>query len=309
MLCAGLSGNGNSMVQTMSSWECGRESTEQSKWERLAAVVDSGAAENVFPVDACSHVKLSSTHRSETGMGFRGAGGERNRNHGQRKFKVRMTDGHVAGSTWQVADVQRPLMTVAKMVAAGNRVHFDSKDPRVVSQKRRNQQEARFSLAGLSPGVCVTDEGQTIRPVRSEGLARECKLVRCGMDCVRRLMHGGLFIGQGTVKGHSRRAATVTFTKLLLAAGHRRISFVQLPLDSLRQKAGLPLPRSAGTCSKNNLLRKKPLAFDRNRLEHFPPPSTVQNFVSTLNGALGRRKGCRGEGPPKQVGAGHNVGK
>ena len=43
-----------------------------------------------------------------------------------------MTDGHVAGSTWQVADVMRRLMSVAKMVAAGNRVHLDSKDPRVM---------------------------------------------------------------------------------------------------------------------------------------------------------------------------------
>ena len=43
-----------------------------------------------------------------------------------------MTDGHVPGSTWQVADVKRPLMSVAKMVAAENRVHLDSKDPRTV---------------------------------------------------------------------------------------------------------------------------------------------------------------------------------
>ena len=36
--------------------------------------------------------------------------------------------------------------------------------------------DAGFSPAGLSP-VCVTDEGQIIRPVRSEGTARECKVV------------------------------------------------------------------------------------------------------------------------------------
>ena len=47
-------------------------------------------------------------------------------------FKVRMKDGHVAGTIWQVADVKRPLMSVAKMVAAVNRVHVDSKDPRTV---------------------------------------------------------------------------------------------------------------------------------------------------------------------------------
>ena len=94
----------------------GWQSTEQSKWERLAAVVDSGAAENVLPTGVCNHVKLSATRRSDAGIGFRGAAGERIRNHGQRKFKVRMRDGHVAGSTWQVADVTRSLMSVAKMV-------------------------------------------------------------------------------------------------------------------------------------------------------------------------------------------------
>ena len=67
----------------------GWEPTEQSKWERLAAVVDSGAAENVLPAGVCSHVKLSATRRSEAGIGFRGAGGERIRNHGQRKFNMR----------------------------------------------------------------------------------------------------------------------------------------------------------------------------------------------------------------------------
>ena len=46
-----------------------------------------------------------------------------------------MTDGHVAGSTWRVANVKRPLMSVAKMVAAGNPVHLDSKDPRIVRPK------------------------------------------------------------------------------------------------------------------------------------------------------------------------------
>ena len=56
-------------------------------------------------------------------------------NHGQRKLKVRVSDGHVAGSTWQVADVKSPLMSVAKMVAAGNHVHLDSKDSRIVRPK------------------------------------------------------------------------------------------------------------------------------------------------------------------------------
>ena len=173
---------------------------EQSKWERLAAVVDSGEAENVLPADVCNHVKLSATRRFDAGIGFRGAGGERIRNHGQRKFKVRMRDGHVAGTTWQVADVKKQFMSVAKIVAAGNRVHLDSKDARIVTpkedviplrkagnvrrrslgQERCNRQEAGFSPAGLSPEVCPTDFGKTVRPVRNEGVARERNVV--GLD-------------------------------------------------------------------------------------------------------------------------------
>ena len=61
--CAGSIGSVNSMVRatkTMTSW----------KWdERLAAVVDPGAAENVIPARVCSHVKLSATRRSEAGIG------------------------------------------------------------------------------------------------------------------------------------------------------------------------------------------------------------------------------------------------
>ena len=73
----------------------GCESAEQSKWERLAAVVDTGSRKRLT-AGVCNHVKLSATRRSDAGIGFRGAGGERIRNHGQRKFKVRMRDGHVA---------------------------------------------------------------------------------------------------------------------------------------------------------------------------------------------------------------------
>ena len=53
----------------------GWESAEQSKWERLAAVVDSGAAECVLPAGVCSNVKLGA-RMSEAGIGFRGARGE-----------------------------------------------------------------------------------------------------------------------------------------------------------------------------------------------------------------------------------------
>ena len=109
----------------------------------------------------------------------------------------RFEDGHVAGTTWQVADVKRPLMSVAKMVAAVNRVHLDSKDSRIVRPKgdviplRKAGNVfvvdlwVRKDATGRRPGfhrqacpeVCTTDDGQTIRPVRYEGAARERNVV------------------------------------------------------------------------------------------------------------------------------------
>ena len=46
-----------------------------------------------------------------------------------------------------------------------------------MGEEKFNQQEAGFSPAGLSPEVCPTDDGQTIRPVRNEGAARERNVV------------------------------------------------------------------------------------------------------------------------------------
>ena len=137
----------------VTSWEWEGNSTEQSKWERLAAVVVSGASSRKRPTGR--RLQSCETQGNAPGLrqafGFRGAGGERIRNHGQRKFKVRMPGGLVSGSTCQVPDVKRPLVSVAKMAAAGNRVHLDNKDPewkgvrhRSLGQKRRNQQEAGF---------------------------------------------------------------------------------------------------------------------------------------------------------------------
>ena len=88
-MCAGSSVNVNSMVQgakTMTSWEW--DVSPQNKASGSVFVVDSGAAENVLPAGVCNHVKLSATRRSEAGIGFRGAGGERIRNHGQSNVKV-----------------------------------------------------------------------------------------------------------------------------------------------------------------------------------------------------------------------------
>ena len=105
------------------------------KWQRIAAVVDSGAAENVLPPDVCKHLRATPTDKSRAGIGFRGAGGDKIQNFGKKEFRVKLVDGTVLDSTWHVAGVKRPLMSVGKMLAAGSKVYLEDTSPRVVLAK------------------------------------------------------------------------------------------------------------------------------------------------------------------------------
>ena len=137
VMCVELSGNANSMVHVtkmMTSWEW--DVSPQNKASGSASELWWTLVQQKTPHLQASAIMSNSVQLAGLmrGIGFRGASGE-NPQSRQRKFKVRMRDGHVAGTTWQVADVKRPLMSVAKIVAAGNRVHLDSKDPRIVRPK------------------------------------------------------------------------------------------------------------------------------------------------------------------------------
>ena len=71
----------------------------QWTWKKVTVVVDSGAAE------------ASDKQRGpRTEKGSKGPGGENSKNHGQQIMSVRTPEGFVRTSTWQVADVRRPLV-------------------------------------------------------------------------------------------------------------------------------------------------------------------------------------------------------
>ena len=136
-----------------------------SKWQRFTAVVDSGAAENVLPPDVCSHIRATPTDKSRAGVGFRGAGGDKIPNYGKREFRVKLGDGTLLESTWQVAGVKRPLMSVGKMLAAGNKVYLEDKNPQVVLAKgkgvplRRSGNVFLIDLWVRGPGLGFARQG------------------------------------------------------------------------------------------------------------------------------------------------------
>jgi hypothetical protein len=54
-------------------------------------------------------------------------------NEGQQEVQFSSDEGHRCGMTWQIADVERPLIAVSHLSAAGNRVVFTKTGGEIVN--------------------------------------------------------------------------------------------------------------------------------------------------------------------------------
>ena len=63
--------------------------------------------------------RIRQTERSNNGKGFMGPEGENIKNCGQQIMSVRTSEGFVRNSTWQVADVRRPLVSASHIIQVG----------------------------------------------------------------------------------------------------------------------------------------------------------------------------------------------
>ena len=96
------------------------------EWEPIELAVDSGASETVIPDGTVKSVQLTPSDASKRGVQYEVANGERIPNLGQKSFQGITLDGQRRGITAQVADVNKPLMSVTRLVQAGNTVVFSS---------------------------------------------------------------------------------------------------------------------------------------------------------------------------------------
>ena len=87
----------------------------------VEAVVDSGAEESVAPVGFFTATVVPSP-MSRAGARYRAANGSRIRNGGQQKVAFSTTEGHRCNMPFQVAEVERPLISVTQLTSAGHRV-------------------------------------------------------------------------------------------------------------------------------------------------------------------------------------------
>ena len=99
----------------------------------IEAVVDSGAEESVVPPGlfpgAVSPSPMSQAHRK-----YRSANGTRIPNLGQQKVAFSSSEGHRCRMPFQVVEVQRPLIAVSQLVAAGNRVVLEKDKGKIIHQ-------------------------------------------------------------------------------------------------------------------------------------------------------------------------------
>ena len=103
---------------------CAAWASDQNGWRKIRVVMDSGAAECVAPRDMCPQYLISDSAASKSGVFYTSADGGRLDNLGQQQLPIAFDNGMKAMATFQIANVSRPLMGVAKICELGSRVLF-----------------------------------------------------------------------------------------------------------------------------------------------------------------------------------------
>jgi hypothetical protein len=104
------------------------------KMKIVEAVVDSGAEESVAP-PGCFPGAVVPSRMSRAGGKYRAANGARIPNLGQQKVPFVNEDGGRCGIVFQIAEVERPLISATQLAASGNSVIINSKGGKIVNDK------------------------------------------------------------------------------------------------------------------------------------------------------------------------------
>ena len=103
----------------------GINTLDDLEWEEIELAVDSGATETVIGEEALQSIKLLEGAAYKRGVKYEVANGIRIPNLGEKRFVGVTEEGLAREIVAQVCEVNKPLLSVSKMVAAGNRVVFD----------------------------------------------------------------------------------------------------------------------------------------------------------------------------------------
>ena len=99
--------------------------TTKGGWEMIELAVDSGATETVVGEDMLKSIETKESWGSKKGVEYEVANGETIPNLGEKKFHGVTDNGITRNLTAQVCEVNKALLSVKKIISAGNRVTFD----------------------------------------------------------------------------------------------------------------------------------------------------------------------------------------
>ena len=97
----------------------------EGAWEEFTAVMDSGAAESVAPLEAAPNVPMQASRGSKSGQKFHTADGTKLPNHGEKNIVAITDEGRSVAMKYQVADITKPLCSVGKVTDSNNLVCFN----------------------------------------------------------------------------------------------------------------------------------------------------------------------------------------
>ena len=100
-------------------------------------------------------IGIRQTERSKNGKGFKGPWGENIKNYGQQIMSVRTPEGFVRKSTWQVADVRRPLVSASHIIQAKNDLFIEKDEAYVMNRKNKEKSMLRGNVYVLDLFVRV----------------------------------------------------------------------------------------------------------------------------------------------------------
>ena len=104
---------------------------------RRGLTVDSGAADHVLPISWLTWIVLTASLGSLRGLHYISASGGRLPNLGQRKVDFWTQEGTFASLIFQVAGINKPLLSVSKLIDDGWRVVFDLEECYLLHKETR----------------------------------------------------------------------------------------------------------------------------------------------------------------------------
>ena len=106
----------------------------------VEAVLDSGAEESVAPPRFFPG-PIAPSQMSQAGGSYRVANGQRVPNVGQQKVQFTLDDGQPANILFQIAEIERPLISASALAANGNSVVFNHKGGAIIHDKTGRRTE------------------------------------------------------------------------------------------------------------------------------------------------------------------------